>query len=95
MIPARTWSSVLLPAPFGPMTPRDSPCTSLKLTSRSAQKSSAASCLNRLMKDRCSVVFLVNRRLYLMPMPSARIAAGRVEEGAEGTCPSISVTVIA
>ena len=31
MIPARTWRSVLLPAPFGPMTARLSPWTTRKL----------------------------------------------------------------
>ena len=41
MIPARTWRSVLLPAPFGPMTASDSPWTSRNETSRSAQKSLA------------------------------------------------------
>ena len=29
MIPASTWSSVLLPAPLGPMTASDSPVVSL------------------------------------------------------------------
>ena len=33
MIPASTWSSVLLPAPFGPITASDSPWTSVKVTS--------------------------------------------------------------
>ena len=37
MIPASTWRSVLLPAPLGPTTPTDSPCRTVKLTSRSAQ----------------------------------------------------------
>ena len=37
MIPASTWSSVVLPAPFGPMTASDSPCTTSKVTSLSAQ----------------------------------------------------------
>ena len=37
MIPARTWSSVLLPAPFGPMTASDSPCCTRRTTWRSAQ----------------------------------------------------------
>ena len=39
MIPASTWSSVLLPAPLGPMTASDSPWTSRNETSRSAQNS--------------------------------------------------------
>ena len=39
MIPASTWRSVLLPAPFGPMTASDSPWTSRNVTSRRAQKS--------------------------------------------------------
>ena len=37
MIPARTWSRVLLPAPFGPMTASDSPWASWSDTWRSAQ----------------------------------------------------------
>jgi hypothetical protein len=40
MIPARTCRSVLLPAPFGPMTPSDSPWISVNDTWRSAQNSS-------------------------------------------------------
>ena len=43
MIPARTWSSVLLPAPLGPMTPSDSPFATLNDTWRSAQKSESPS----------------------------------------------------
>jgi len=38
MIPARTWSRVDLPAPFGPMTASDSPWTTLNDRSRIAQK---------------------------------------------------------
>ena len=40
MMPARTWSSVLLPAPFGPMTARDSPWSTRSETWRSAQNGS-------------------------------------------------------
>ena len=41
MIPARTWSSVLLPAPLGPMTASDSPRWTRRSTWRSAQNCSA------------------------------------------------------
>jgi len=51
MIPASTWSSVLLPAPFGPMTPRDSPRSRLNDTLRSAQNGSSGSRENICMND--------------------------------------------
>ena len=51
MIPASTWSSVLLPAPFGPMTPRDSPRTRLNDTLRRAQNGSSGSRENICMND--------------------------------------------
>ena len=64
MIPARTWSSVLLPAPLGPMTARLSPWTTRKETSRSAQKWVGPSrFFSRSRNEVRTVVWRVSRRL--------------------------------
>ena len=74
MIPARTCSSVLLPAPFGPITPSDSPRTRVNDTLRNAQKGSSGSRENICTNDSRSVVFFVKRRLYCTPRSTASIA---------------------
>ena len=63
MIPARTWRSVLLPAPFGPMTPSDSPRIRVNDTWRSAQNSSTCWRETTCAIDWRSVVLRLNRRL--------------------------------
>ena len=76
MMPASTSSSVLLPAPLGPMTPSDSPRLSSKLVLRNAQKVlSPLSRLSMLAKLVRILVFLVKRRLYLTPRSSTRMAS--------------------
>ena len=64
MIPARVWSSVLLPAPFGPMTASDSPRTSRNVTFWSAQNVRSPS-PRRAIEARVwrSVFFFARRRL--------------------------------
>ena len=62
-IPASTWSSVLLPAPLGPMTPSDSPWTTENVASRSAQKSGSPVRLMRLISESRTVCLRVSRRL--------------------------------
>ena len=64
MMPARTWSSVLLPAPFGPMTARLSPWTTRNETSRRAQKWVGPSRFFRRSRNEVrTVVWRVRRRL--------------------------------
>ena len=62
-IPASTWSSVLLPAPLGPMTPTDSPFRTSNDTLRSAQNSVSPSRRTRRMIESRTVCFLVSLRL--------------------------------
>ena len=62
-IPASTWSSVLLPAPLGPMTPTDSPWSTVNDASRSAQKSGSPTRRTRWTIESRTVCFLVRCRL--------------------------------
>ncbi len=64
MMPAMTCRSVLLPAPLGPMTASDSPCTTRNETSRSAQKDdSPLRGRSRFVKLVLIFVLRVKRRL--------------------------------
>src|SRR4051812_27789564 len=83
MIPARTCSRVLFPAPFGPITASDSPWTSRNVTFRRAQK-----CVGpvgrraRFLNESRMVVLRVRRRLYRTPRLTASIAyAGSFDDG--------------
>src|SRR5215212_6014219 len=79
MIPAIDRSSVLLPEPFAPMTPRLSPACTVKLTFLSAQNRVCfrrdpgwilAASVRRRVRSR------VNRRSYRTPTSRAMMAAG-------------------
>ena len=76
MIPASTWSRVLLPAPLGPMTASDSPWTdagSHHLPQR-PEIGRPARATGRFTNECRSVVLLVNRRLYWTPRSRTSIA---------------------
>ena len=62
MIPARTWRSVLLPAPLGPMTASDSPRWTCRSTWRSAQNFCALPFPSIWPSEFRIVVFRVKRR---------------------------------
>ena len=72
-IPARTCSSVLLPAPLGPMTPSESPWCTARDTLRSAQKSVSLLRRTRRTTDAWTVCFRVRCRLYLTPRSWVRM----------------------
>ena len=74
-IPASTWSSVLLPAPLGPMTPSDSPFATLNVTWRRAQKSASPSRFARRVIVSRSVRLRFSLRLYTTPRSWTMIAA--------------------
>ena len=77
MIPARAWRRVLLPAPLGPMTARQSPWATLNETLRRAQKWVGPSRrVVRFLKVSRKVVLRVNLRLYSTPSPWTSMAYG-------------------
>ena len=83
MMPASASSSVLLPAPLGPMTPTDSPRRTSKSTSRSAQKwPLCAAPVGAGSRRSCAASSCcVNWRLYWTPRSAARMATSPVGVG--------------
>src|SRR4051812_33511920 len=83
MIPARTCSRVLFPAPFGPITASDSPWTSRNVTFRRAQKwVGPVGRRARFLNESRMVVLRVRRRLYRTPRLTASMAyPGSLDDG--------------